>query len=88
MTLCHLVETPAERHAEVMDIIFTTIGILLVVAAWPALVLYAANDSMLRQPRGSLRNRSSLPVRIARLVGRHSTPAGPAMAGRSGAVTR
>jgi hypothetical protein len=88
MTLRHLVETRAPRHAEAMDIIFTTIGILLVVAAWPALVLYAANDSMIRQPRGSRRNRSRLPVRIARVVGRHSTPAGPAMAGRSGAVCR
>jgi hypothetical protein len=86
MTLCHLVETPAKRHSEVMDIIFTTIGILLVVAAWPALLLYVANDSMLRQPRGSLRSRSHrFPVRIARLLGRH---AGPAMVGRSGVVSR
>ena len=86
MTHGHLVTVRHQRHAEAMDIIFTTVGILLVVAAWPALLLYVANDSMLREPRGSLRSRSHrVPVRVARLLGRH---AGPAMAGRSGAISR
>jgi hypothetical protein len=75
MTLRHLAGVRRSRHAEAMDIIFTTIGILLVVAAWPALLLYVANDSMLRQPRGSRRSTSGSRVRIARLVGHHSTPA-------------
>lgn len=34
-----------------MDIFFTALGIVLVLAVWPALVLYAMNDSMLRNPR-------------------------------------
>ena len=34
-----------------MDILFTAVGVILVVAVWPALLLYAWNDSMLRRPR-------------------------------------
>ena len=34
-----------------MDILFTALGVILVLAVWPALVLYAWNDSMLRRPR-------------------------------------
>jgi len=39
-----------------MDIFFTALGIILVLAVWPALVFYAWNDSLIRHPRGSVRS--------------------------------
>jgi threonine/homoserine/homoserine lactone efflux protein len=51
-----------------MDIFFTALGIVLVVAVWPALVLYAWNDSMLRRPR-----RRVVRTALARLIAGAST---------------
>ena len=44
-----------------MDILFTALGVILVLAVWPALVLYAWNDSMLRKPHRSRRPRRAEP---------------------------
>ena len=41
-----------------MDIIFTTVGVILLVAVWPALVLYTWNDPMLRSPRRTVTRHS------------------------------
>ena len=42
-----------------MDILFTTVGVILLVAVWPALLAYAWNDPMLRTPRRRLTPHSS-----------------------------
>jgi hypothetical protein len=75
LTLCHLVAAHVQRQADVMDIFFTTLGIVLVLAVWPALVVYAWNDSMLRSPR-----RRVVRTALARLVAgaSGSTPGVPA----------
>ena len=56
-----------------MDILFTAVGAILVVAIWPALLLYAWNDSMLRRPRRRI-VRSALAQR--RFVGASTVDAG------------
>ena len=55
-----------------MDIIFTTLGVILVLAVWPALVLYAGNDSMLRNPR-----RRVLRTALAKRRGARTRPQRP-----------
>jgi hypothetical protein len=62
-----------------MDIIFTTLGVILVLAVWPALVLYAWNDSMLRHPRRRVLRTALANLFSGRVVGASTaTPGVPA----------
>jgi hypothetical protein len=70
-----------------MDIFFTALGIVIVLAVWPALLLYAWNDSMLRHPRQHVvrdalaRRRSGARPRAIGAVSRHVAGASAATPG-------